>query len=83
MAISDIITGGFGTFSTAFKIPTRGFSIGTSIVVVTTVGCVQVLAMPTYGLVVFDMATGAVATYHTPVSGLAVYDLPTCPCTRC
>ena len=47
------------------------------------IGCVQVLAMPVYGLVVLDMATGAVATYHTPVAGLSVYDLPQYSCTRC
>ena len=27
MAIADIITGGFGTFSTVNMIPTRGFSV--------------------------------------------------------
>ena len=29
MAIADIITGGFGTFSSVNMIPTKGFTIGT------------------------------------------------------
>ena len=33
MAIKDVVTGGFGSFSSVNKIPTRGFSIGAAITV--------------------------------------------------
>ena len=31
MAIADVVTGGFGTFSTVNKVPTYGFSIATGV----------------------------------------------------